>query len=144
MWKKDDMAIPVPGLPRPEEKPQRPESPKPAAPTGERATIGRSIAIRGEVSGDEDLLIQGRVDGSVDLKQQSVTVGREGRVQGIDLDGARGVVDVSPHPVWIAGGISSANDLERLEGIGARAAVLGMALYTGALDPQAVAQEYGR
>ena len=48
---------------------------------GERATIGSSITVRGDVSGDEDLLIQGRVEGSVDLKQQSVTVGREGRVK---------------------------------------------------------------
>ena len=71
-------------------------------------------------------------------------VNREGRVEGIDLDGARSVVDGSPHPVWIAGGISSVDDLDRLKGIGARAAVLGMALYTGALDPQAVAEEYGR
>jgi cytoskeletal protein CcmA (bactofilin family) len=46
----------------------------------ERATIGRSITIHGEVTGDEDLLIQGRVDGSVDLKQQSITVGQDGRV----------------------------------------------------------------
>lgn len=71
-------------------------------------------------------------------------VSREGRVEGIDLDGARSVVDISPHPVWIAGGISSVDDLKQLEQTGARAAVLGMALYTGALDPQGVAEEYGR
>lgn len=71
-------------------------------------------------------------------------VSREGRVEGIDLDGARGVVDASHHPVWVAGGISSVDDLESLKGIGATAAVLGMALYTGALDPKAVAEEYGR
>jgi cytoskeletal protein CcmA (bactofilin family) len=33
------------------------------------------------VTGDEDLLIEGRVDGSVDLKQHSVTVGPEGQVK---------------------------------------------------------------
>ena len=71
-------------------------------------------------------------------------VSREGRVEGIDLDGARSVVDTSPHPVWIAGGISSVEDLSQLKQIGARAAVLGMALYTGALDPQGVAEEWGR
>ena len=81
MWKKDEMPAPAPATPRPEEKTPRPESPKAATSTGERATIGPSITIRGEVSGDEDLLIQGRVDGSVDLKLQSVTVGREGRVK---------------------------------------------------------------
>jgi len=81
MWKKDDMSVPAPAVPRSEKKTPRPESPKVAADTGERATIGPSIIIRGDVSGDEDLLIQGRVDGSVDLKLQSVTVGREGRVK---------------------------------------------------------------
>ncbi|MFH1763794.1 MAG: polymer-forming cytoskeletal protein [Gemmatimonadota bacterium] len=43
--------------------------------------MGPSITIRGDVSGDEDLLIQGRVEGSVDLKLKSVTVGTEGRVK---------------------------------------------------------------
>jgi cytoskeletal protein CcmA (bactofilin family) len=81
MWKKDEMQAPAPATPRPEEKTPRPESPKAATSTGERAIIGPSITIRGDVSGDEDLLIQGRVDGSVDLKLQSVTVGREGRVK---------------------------------------------------------------
>jgi cytoskeletal protein CcmA (bactofilin family) len=53
---------------------------------GERATIGRSITIRGEVTGDEDLVIQGRVEGSVDLKQHAVTVGPEGVVKA-DISG---------------------------------------------------------
>ncbi|MFL5542947.1 MAG: polymer-forming cytoskeletal protein [Longimicrobiaceae bacterium] len=46
----------------------------------ERATIGRSITLRGDVTGDEDLLIQGHVEGTVDLHQHSVTVGSEGEV----------------------------------------------------------------
>jgi cytoskeletal protein CcmA (bactofilin family) len=61
--------------------PERPASVSHSYSSSERATIGRSITIRGEVTGDEDLLIQGRVDGSVDLKQHSVTVGREGEVK---------------------------------------------------------------
>jgi len=79
MWKKDDGPDPVPP-PRPEPIPtyERPAPPKPA---GERATIGRSITINGQVSGDEDLLIQGRVEGSVNLKQHSVTVGPEGEIK---------------------------------------------------------------
>jgi cytoskeletal protein CcmA (bactofilin family) len=81
MWKKDDKPVPAPTAPQPKEKTPRPESTRLGADTGERATIGRSITIRGDVSGDEDLLIQGRVDGSVDLKQRSVTVGQEGRVK---------------------------------------------------------------
>jgi cytoskeletal protein CcmA (bactofilin family) len=82
MWKKEEMPAPTPA-PRMDSTPT-PERPTPTAHThvsSERATIGRSITIRGEVTGDEDLLIQGRVDGSVDLKQHSVTVGREGEVK---------------------------------------------------------------
>jgi phosphoribosylformimino-5-aminoimidazole carboxamide ribotide isomerase len=70
-------------------------------------------------------------------------VGREGKVQGIDLEGAVAVIRASPHPVWISGGVSSMRDLTNLNEAGAAGAVLGMALYTGALDVAAVAQEYG-
>jgi phosphoribosylformimino-5-aminoimidazole carboxamide ribotide isomerase len=70
-------------------------------------------------------------------------VGREGKVQGIDLEGAVAVIRASPHPVWISGGVSSMQDLTNLNEAGAAGAVLGMALYTGALDVAAVAQEYG-
>jgi cytoskeletal protein CcmA (bactofilin family) len=53
----------------------------PARAPGGGAVIGRSITIKGEVTGDEDLVIQGRVDGSVDLQQHAVTVGPEGQVK---------------------------------------------------------------
>ena len=81
MWKKEDEPVSTPTATQPKGQTPRPEPTRTGAGTGERATIGRSITIRGDVSGDEDLLIQGRVDGSVDLKQQSVTVGQEGRVK---------------------------------------------------------------
>ncbi|HEV2851520.1 MAG TPA: polymer-forming cytoskeletal protein [Thermoanaerobaculia bacterium] len=45
------------------------------------ATIGPSIFIKGDLSGEEDLLIEGRVEGKVDLKQNNVTVGKNGRVK---------------------------------------------------------------
>ncbi|MBZ5589063.1 MAG: polymer-forming cytoskeletal protein [Acidobacteriia bacterium] len=48
---------------------------------GERAVIGASITIRGDVTGDEDLVIQGRIEGKVDLAQHHVTVGANGRVK---------------------------------------------------------------
>jgi cytoskeletal protein CcmA (bactofilin family) len=80
MWKKDDTPEPSTS-PRPESSAsfERSGVPRPAA--GERATIGRSITINGEVTGDEDLLIQGQVDGSVNLKQHALTVGPEGKVK---------------------------------------------------------------
>ena len=78
MWKKDEDPTPSTGTmitPRAE------KTRIPAATSGEKATIGRSITIRGDVTGDEDLLIQGRIEGTVDLKQHNVTVGPEGRVK---------------------------------------------------------------
>ena len=49
-------------------------------PRQEGAMIGRSIQFRGDITGDEDLVIQGRVEGSVDLGQHAVTVGGDGEV----------------------------------------------------------------
>ncbi len=57
------------------------EAPKPPVARSGHATIGPSIVIRGEVSGNEDLLIQGQVDGSVALDLHAVTVGGGGRVK---------------------------------------------------------------
>jgi cytoskeletal protein CcmA (bactofilin family) len=86
MWKKDDPQNAVPNSP-PSDKPFQPTEPvRPMSSSPERAAIGRSITIKGEVTGDEDLLIQGQVNGSVDLKNQAVTVGKEGRVKA-DISG---------------------------------------------------------
>jgi len=49
--------------------------------SNERAVIGPSITIKGDVTGEEDLVIQGRVDGKVDLAQHHVTVGANGRIK---------------------------------------------------------------
>lgn len=43
--------------------------------------IGPSIKIKGEVTGDEDLVIKGSVEGTVDLANHEVTVGESGKVK---------------------------------------------------------------
>lgn len=45
------------------------------------ATIGPSITIKGDVTGDEDLVIQGRIEGTVTLKKHNVVIGPEGNVR---------------------------------------------------------------
>lgn len=62
-------------------------------------------------------------------------VGREGQLTGIDAALFRGAVEVSRHPVYAAGGIAGRADLSTLREAGAAGAVLGMSLYTGAIDP---------
>jgi cytoskeletal protein CcmA (bactofilin family) len=47
----------------------------------EQATIGRTLVIKGEISGSESLYIDGRVEGTITFKDHRVTVGRNGVVQ---------------------------------------------------------------
>jgi len=93
MWKPTNQPA-TPG--RPSEPEQRPVTSMPttaplasepaAAPrpvvttTSDQATIGKSLVIKGEVTGSESLYIDGRVEGSINLSGNRVTVGRNGVV----------------------------------------------------------------
>ena len=44
-------------------------------------TIGETIVFKGELSGDEDLVIDGQVEGKIDLNQNALTVGEHGTVK---------------------------------------------------------------
>jgi cytoskeletal protein CcmA (bactofilin family) len=46
----------------------------------EQATIGRSVVIKGEVSGSESLYVDGRIEGTVNFAEHRVTIGRNGSV----------------------------------------------------------------
>src|SRR3984893_17718143 len=46
----------------------------------EQATIGRSVVIKGEISGSESLYVDGRIEGTVNFADSRVTVGRNGVV----------------------------------------------------------------
>jgi cytoskeletal protein CcmA (bactofilin family) len=92
MWKPTNQPT-TPGRPG---EPERPAAPAPAptsavsepAPaarpvtttTADQATIGKSLVIKGEVTGSESLYIDGRVEGSINLSGNRVTVGRNGVV----------------------------------------------------------------
>ena len=59
----------------------RTDPPPPAAPRKSGSSIvGPSILVQGDMTGDEDLVIQGRIEGSISLKKNLVTVGKDGRV----------------------------------------------------------------
>jgi len=63
---------------------QRPESTaaRPSSSAGrEHAMIGASIHIDGDLRGEEDLLIEGEVNGTVQLKNNSLTIGPQGKVR---------------------------------------------------------------
>ncbi len=69
-------------------------------------------------------------------------VHREGQLAGTDLFLMEDVAELSVHPVIASGGISTVSDLRELSDRGIAAAVVGMALYTGALDARSVAEEF--
>ena len=55
-------------------------SPPTMARRQEVAVVGSSIRINGELTGDEDLLVHGRVEGTISLKNNLLTVGKDGHV----------------------------------------------------------------
>ncbi len=84
MWKKADPPKEEP--PEPKDSVQsRPEGLAGDRPRNRQAVagagMGSSIRIQGDITGDEDLVIQGFVEGSVDLSKHAVTVGPEGVVK---------------------------------------------------------------
>ena len=71
-------------------------------------------------------------------------IDREGRLEGADAGLVARAAQATRHPIFASGGISTRHDLEALALAGAAEAVIGMALYTGALDARAIAQEFDR
>jgi len=94
MWKPTNQ--PTPNSPTPTPSPEQRTTTAPTAATPEptpvaaprnanmnsqdQATIGKSLVIKGEVTGSESLYIDGRVEGSINLPGNRVTVGRNGVV----------------------------------------------------------------
>jgi phosphoribosylformimino-5-aminoimidazole carboxamide ribotide isomerase len=70
-------------------------------------------------------------------------VHREGQMQGTDLPLMEDVAAASNVPVLASGGVASVRDLRALAYRDVAGVVIGMALYTGALDPRGVAGEFG-
>ncbi len=73
-------SIPTPVTSAPSESANAAPRPAVAASTADQATIGKSLVIKGEVTGSESLYIDGRVEGSINLAGNRVTVGRNGVV----------------------------------------------------------------
>jgi cytoskeletal protein CcmA (bactofilin family) len=69
-----DTSRPVPPAPAVESTNRVPAS------TGEQATIGKGLIIKGDITGSESLYIDGKVEGSISIPGNRVTVGRNGQV----------------------------------------------------------------
>jgi cytoskeletal protein CcmA (bactofilin family) len=88
MWKRDEAVKPA----------NQPTPPAPVAPTApasataapqpdtrrierDLVNIGKSVVIKGELSGSEDLTIEGHVEGKIELKDNVLTIGPNGRIK---------------------------------------------------------------
>lgn len=69
-------------------------------------------------------------------------VHREGRLEGTDLTLMQDIAARSSAPLYASGGITTMEELHRLSELGVRGAILGMAIYTGALDAKALSAEF--
>src|SRR5215208_3277873 len=90
MWKRDEAVRPASGQPT-----AAPPSPAPTqagtpAPRPTEASlkmekdivnIGKSVVIKGELNGSEDLTIEGHVEGTIQLKEHVLTIGPNGRIK---------------------------------------------------------------
>lgn len=76
MWKKDE----TPKSPPAKFDADEGKKPAPASFSGGQALIGRSLVVEGSITGEEDLLVEGRIEGDVSLPNNTVTVGESGRV----------------------------------------------------------------
>jgi len=96
MWKRDDAVKPAPpsGGPAAAGTGQSPNNlttspaPEPARSSDAArgmekgpVNIGKSVVIKGELTGSEDLTIEGHVEGKIELRQNVLTIGSNGRIK---------------------------------------------------------------
>ena len=90
MWKRDEAVRPPSG--QPTAAPPPPPAPTQAGAPGPRletshlmekdiVNIGKSVVIKGELNGSEDLTIEGHVEGTIQLRDHVLTIGPNGRIK---------------------------------------------------------------
>jgi cytoskeletal protein CcmA (bactofilin family) len=88
MWKRDESVKPAaPPASTPVAAPTAPAAAAPSAAEPrahlgrDMVNIGKSVVIKGELSGSEDLTIEGHVEGRIDLKDNVLTIGPNGKIK---------------------------------------------------------------
>jgi cytoskeletal protein CcmA (bactofilin family) len=91
MWKRDESVKPAtPSAPTPVASsapvsaapaPSEPRVAKIERDNVQIGSIGKSVIIKGELSGSEDLTIEGQVEGKIDLKDNVLTIGPNGKIR---------------------------------------------------------------
>lgn len=95
MWKKPELPVSTPAVtPAPRKEAPRPDS------RSAKARIGSGISLKGELRGEEDIIIEGRIEGKIVVDNHNVVVGETGRVE----------ADISASTISVAGNVHG--DLE--------------------------------
>ncbi len=89
MWKRDEAVRPASGQPAPAPQPAAPAQAGAPSPRSEMThhmekdivNIGKSVVIKGELNGSEDLTIEGHVEGTIQLRDHVLTIGPNGRIK---------------------------------------------------------------
>src|SRR5687767_1107456 len=86
MWKRDEAvkpASPQPAAPAAPVAPTQSTASQPEARRIERdvVNIGKSVVIKGELNGSEDLTVEGHVEGKIELKDHVLTIGPNGKIK---------------------------------------------------------------
>src|SRR6476619_1368957 len=89
MWKRDESVRPASGQPAAPPAPPAPATAGAPAPRAEASqnrerdnvNIGKSVVIKGELNGSEDLTIEGHVEGTIQLRDHVLTIGANGRIK---------------------------------------------------------------
>ncbi|MSO83186.1 MAG: polymer-forming cytoskeletal protein [Acidobacteria bacterium] len=89
MWKRDEAVKPTSGQPTPtgpavqSQQGSSSAAPQPEARQFGRdaVNIGKSVVIKGELNGSEDLMIEGQVEGKIELKDHVLTIGANGKIK---------------------------------------------------------------
>ena len=85
MWKRDEAvkpASPQPAAPAAPVAPiQSASQPEPRRIQRDVVNIGKSVVIKGELNGSEDLTIEGHVEGKIELKDHVLTIGPNGKIK---------------------------------------------------------------
>lgn len=106
-------------------------------------TSGRRILLRGwSQTSSRDVIDFIDELNALPLAAILVTaVEREGRMEGPDINLVEEITARSSIPLQASGGVRSIDDIRALSDAGAAATIIGMALYTGALNPQTIIEE---
>ena len=86
MWKRDEAVKPTVAPPTPAVQSQVGPATSPQPETRHQTgrdvvNIGKSVVIKGELNGSEDLTIEGQVEGKIELKDHVLTIGPNGKIK---------------------------------------------------------------